>query len=94
MRPSMKTDLKNRFAIFTDKINIQKMDTLTIELKNPKSKKLIEDLADLDLISILKQASWKERWQKLSQTLPKQTEISEDEIFAEINDIRIQKENI
>ena len=66
------------------------MDTLTIELKNPNAKKLIEDLADLDLISILKTSSWKDRWQKFSASLPNVSEISEDEILDEI---RISKKN-
>lgn len=53
----------------------KKMDILTIELKNPNAKKLIEDLADLDLISILKAPSWTERWQKLSASLPNFLEV-------------------
>ena len=66
------------------------MDTLTIELKNPNAKKLIEDLADLDLISILKTSSWSDRWQKFSATLPNIPTISENEILDEI---RITKNN-
>jgi len=64
------------------------METLTIELKNPNAKKLIEDLADLDLISIIKTASWLERWQKLSTSLPDVSELSEEAILDEIQTYR------
>ncbi|MDZ7897230.1 MAG: hypothetical protein U5N85_04275 [Arcicella sp.] len=67
------------------------MDTLTIELKNPNAKKLLEDLAELDLITILKTASWTERWQKLSASLPDVSEISEGDILAEIEANRNEK---
>ena len=69
------------------------MDKLTIELKNPNAKKLIEDLAALDLISIVKTPSWSERWQKLSATLPNLPAISEDEILEEIRLYRAKKKN-
>ena len=67
------------------------MDTLTIELKNPNAKKLLEDLADLDLISILKTSSWMERWQKLSASLPDVSEISDNDILEEIQAYRNEK---
>ncbi len=69
------------------------MDTLTIELKNPNAKKLIEDLADLDLISILKTSSWLERWQKLSASLPDVSDITEDDVLDEIRAYRNEKNN-
>jgi hypothetical protein len=67
------------------------MDTLTIGLRNPNAKKLLEDLADLQLISILDTSSWTERWRKLSATLPNVPEISEDDILNEIEAVRNSK---
>ena len=67
------------------------MDTLTIELKNPNARKLLEDLAELQLISILDTSSWTDRWRKLSATLPNISEISEDEILNEIQAVRTSK---
>jgi hypothetical protein len=62
------------------------METLTIEIKNPKAKKLIDDLVDLDLIALLTpKPSWNDLWAKLDTKLPQtEPEISEDEIIAEI----------
>jgi hypothetical protein len=76
------------FIRFVKRIN---MDTLTIGLRNPNAKKLLEDLADLQLISILDTSSWTERWRKLSATLPDVPEISEDDIFDEIQAVRNSK---
>jgi hypothetical protein len=66
------------------------METLTIEIKNPKAKKLIDDLVDLDLISLLPpKPTWNDLWTKLDAKLPQtEPEISEDEIMAEINAYR------
>lgn len=57
------------------------METLTIEIKNPKAKKLIDDLVDLDLISLLTpKPSLNDLWTKLDTKLPQtEPEISEDE---------------
>jgi hypothetical protein len=73
------------FIKFVKRIN---MDTLTIGLRNPNAKKLLEDLADLQLISILDTSSWTDRWRKLSATLPDVPEISEDDILSEIQAVR------
>ena len=62
---------------------------LMIELKNPNAKKLLEHLADLQLISILDTSSWTDHWRKLSKTLPL-PEISENEIKA-IRNFKIDK---
>jgi hypothetical protein len=71
------------------------METLTIEIKNPKAKKLIDDLVDLDLIALLThKPSWNDLWTKLDTKLPQtEPEISEDEIMAEIKAYREEKRN-
>jgi hypothetical protein len=44
------------------------MEMLTIEINNPKAKRLIDDLADLGLISVKEtKPSWNERWQELAK---------------------------
>ena len=59
------------------------MESLTIDIKNPKAKELLKNLADLDLIGIRPlNDSWAVRWQKLSTTLPDMPEISEQEVQA------------
>lgn len=68
------------------------MDTLTIEIRNPKVRELLDNLASLDLISIVpKQSSWRERWESLSASLPDVSEISEQDILDEINAVRQTK---
>ena len=68
------------------------MESLTIDIKNPKAKGLLEKLADLDLISIRPPGdSWAVRWQKLAATLPDVREISEQEILDEIQAARAGK---
>lgn len=65
------------------------METLTIQIKNAKVRKLIDSLADLGLIKIRPtQLTWSERWLALSASLPQSSEISEDEILNEISEIR------
>ena len=68
------------------------MGTLTIEIKNPKARKLIEDLIDLDLISI--KTSWPDLWNKLESKLPQnEPEMSEDEILEEIKAFRRERKS-
>lgn len=69
------------------------METLTIEIKNPKAKKLINDLVELDLIALLTpKPSWNDLWAKLDAKLPQTNpEISEDEIMDEIKAYRDEK---
>lgn len=65
------------------------METLTIEINNPKARRLIDDLADLGLISVKEEkGSWSERWEELSKTLPNTDSITEEEIFEEIRAVR------
>lgn len=71
------------------------METLIIEIQNPKAKKLIEDLADLGLITLKStQPSWAERWKKLTTSLPDQTEVSERDILDEISEVREKRKPI
>lgn len=70
------------------------MDTLTIEIRNPKVRELLDSLASLDLISIVpKQLSWRERWQNLSASLPNAPDISEQDILDEIQVVRETRNN-
>jgi transcription elongation GreA/GreB family factor len=65
------------------------METLTIEISNPKARRLIDDLVDLGLISVKEEkCSWNERWEEFSKTLPNTESITEEEIFEEIKTIR------
>ena len=71
------------------------METLTIEIQNPKAKRLIDDLVDLGLISLKKTTpSWTERWQKLLNTLPSTTDISEEDIINEISEVRSKRHKL
>lgn len=66
------------------------METLTIELTNPKARKLIDDLVDLGIISVkTAQPSWTDIWNKLDRQLPQtEPDLSEADITAEINAYR------
>lgn len=62
------------------------METLRIEILNPKAKKLLNDLADMKLISIEKQVSFKELLSKFRNNeyqIP-----SVDEIALEVREDR------
>lgn len=70
------------------------METLTIEINDPKARRLIDDLADLGLISVkTEKRSWRERWEELSKTLPDTDSITEEEIFEEIRAVRANRES-
>ena len=65
------------------------MDTLTIEISNPKVRALIDNLISLDLVKVVPTpASWRDRWQTLSATLPNTVSLSEEDILAEIQTVR------
>ncbi|SEJ53973.1 hypothetical protein SAMN05216327_112113 [Dyadobacter sp. SG02] len=65
------------------------METLIIEIKNPKARRLIDDLADMGLISVKEEKRpWSERWEELTKTLPDIDSITEEEIFEEIRAVR------
>ncbi|WP_420148757.1 hypothetical protein [Spirosoma sp.] len=70
------------------------METLTIEIRTPKARKLIDDLIDLGIIALkTDQPSWTAIWNKVERTLPQnEPDISEDEIMAEIKAYRLEKQ--
>lgn len=69
------------------------METLLIELNNPKARKLIDDLADLGIISVkTPQTAWSELWDKVDSRLPQtEPELTEADIMAEIKAYRLEK---
>jgi hypothetical protein len=69
------------------------MEMLTIEINNPKAKRLIDDLADLGLISVKEtKPSWNERWQELAKSLPDSESITAEDILDEISAVRIPQQ--
>ncbi|MDR6808777.1 mannitol/fructose-specific phosphotransferase system IIA component (Ntr-type) [Dyadobacter sp. BE34] len=70
------------------------METLTIEINDPKARRLIDDLVDLGLISVKEEKlSWNERWEELSKALPDIDSITEEDIFEEIKAVRESRES-
>lgn len=71
------------------------METLTIELKTPKARRLIDDLVDLGIISLKdSQPSRAELWEKLDKQLPQtEPDITEQEIMEEIKAYRMEKKS-
>ncbi len=67
------------------------METITIEIKNPKARKLLENLADLNLITIKKNNSWLSDWKALVGELPNAEEITENMVIEEISKYRQEK---
>lgn len=69
------------------------METLTIELSTPKARKLIDDLADLGIISIKSSPpSWVDGWDTLDRRLPQtEADLTEADITAEIKSYRQEK---
>ena len=69
------------------------METLTIELNSPKARKLIDDLADLGIISVkTTPPAWLELWQRLDQQLPQgEPDMTEADIAAEVRAYRQER---
>lgn len=69
------------------------METLTIEVKSAKARKLIDDLVDLGIITLkTDQSAWIDVWSKVERKLPQtEPDITEDEIMAEIKAYRLEK---
>ena len=65
------------------------METITIDILNPKAKRLIKDLADLDLISIRKpnQKSTLKRLLQITRK-PELEALTLEEITAEVEIVR------
>jgi hypothetical protein len=72
------------------------METLTIEIRNPKAKKLIDDLVDLELISLQKTSPlWKMLWDKLDSKLPQNDpDFTEKDVLSEIEAYRSEKKRL
>ena len=65
------------------------MEKFQIEILNPKAKKLLEDMADLNLITISKSFNSKEEFKRILSKLRSQTDIlSLDEITKEVESVR------
>lgn len=68
------------------------METMNIEIRNPKVKQLLKDLENLDLISINSPAINKTMLTELLQAIEKPSpDITLDEIVAEVNKYRNEK---
>ena len=69
------------------------METLVIELNNPKARKLIDDLVDLGIISLKTSPSaWTALWNKVDSQLPQtDPDLTEADIMAEIEAYRLEK---
>jgi hypothetical protein len=65
------------------------MESLKIEIINPKAKKLLEDLADLNLISISRSDL---KLDTLLDTLRTEECISLEEITKEVEDVRNERQ--
>lgn len=65
------------------------MESIRIDILNPKARKLLEDLEALDLISIKSQTDTKKEFFDLVNRLrSKKADISLDEITAEVEAVR------
>lgn len=69
------------------------METIKVDILNPKARKLLNDLADLDLIAIRKSTNkeFSEVLQKLRSKSDK--ELCEDEIAQEVEALRSARSN-
>lgn len=68
------------------------MESLQIEILNPKAKKLIEDLAALDLISIVPKSDSKvDFFKMLEKVRTKGSDISLEEITKEVEAVRANR---
>ena len=73
--------------------NFWNMETFRIEIINPKAKKLLKDLADLNLITIAKTIDNKEEFRDILLKLRSNADTapSLDEITKEVEDIRASR---
>jgi galactose-1-phosphate uridylyltransferase len=75
-------------AIFATKI-IQFMETISIEINNPKAKQLLQDLANMNLITIKPKQTINELLEKLRNNRTQTPSL--DEISAEVEQIRLSR---
>jgi hypothetical protein len=79
--------LESQEAYF--RLKLTEMETLIIEITNPKARRLIDDLVDLGLISVKEEKpSWNDRWKELSKNLPDTDSITEEDILEQISAVR------
>jgi len=71
------------------------MEVLTIEVKNAKARKLIDDLVDLGIISLRDEPpAWADLWSRLDNRLPQTTPgLTKEDILAEIKAYRAERKN-
>lgn len=67
------------------------METMKIEIVNPKAKRILEELADLNLISIKKEDSLKSFDALLRKLRSKKSPLSLDEITKEVEIVRAKR---
>jgi hypothetical protein len=67
------------------------METLRIEIVNPKAKRLLKDLADLNLITIDKMADLKSEFRGLLLKLRSDSAPSLDDITREVEIVRASR---
>jgi hypothetical protein len=67
------------------------METMRIDIVNPKAKRIIEELADLNLITIRDKDPVKSFQKLLSKLRSKTTTISLDEITKEVELVRAKR---
>ena len=67
------------------------MESLRIDIVNPKAKKLIQELADLNLISIRDKDPLKSFQKRLNLLRSKKQSISLDEITKEVEIVRAKR---
>jgi hypothetical protein len=69
------------------------METLRIEIINPKAKRLLKDLADLNLITIGKSFDSKDEFREVLSKLRSNADAapSLDEITKEVEDVRASR---
>ncbi len=65
------------------------METISIQINNPKAKRLIKDLAKLDLITIKPQISLQNILDKLRNNITEEPSI--EEITAEVEQVRKER---
>jgi predicted nucleic acid-binding protein len=66
------------------------METLTIDILNPKAKKLLEDLEEMELIAI-KRASWDKFFEVVEKLRAQNAPITLEEITEEVEAVRAER---
>jgi hypothetical protein len=67
------------------------METLRIEIINPKAKRLLKDLADMNLITIDKVDDLKSEFKELLSKLRSDSALLQEEIAREVENVRASR---